>query len=109
VFNFDQRAVFNQRNALLQQQRKNTQLPNYRSDNMFEQIEVTLDSYQVSANDISSAVNLKLSWKNISADAKQYPAISQLQKLATARNGIRSLLQRDDLLRIDTAKSGGRK
>ena len=45
-------------------------------------------------------VNLKLSWKNIAIDAREYPNIDSLQDLNGARNSIRALLSRNDLVRI---------
>ena len=107
VFDFDVNAVELSRKAIKEARELQDGRLLYRSDDTLEQFEVQLDSYQAGPGEPAQPVNLDLSWKNIVADARDYPQLDELQKLNGARNSIRSLLQRDDLAKVVMSDGSG--
>ena len=50
------------------------------------------------------AINSQIKWNNIASDARRYPELAELQSLNAARDQIRSLLERDDLIPLDVER-----
>lgn len=101
VFNFNPKAVVQSQNAVRANNVMQGNLLRHRSDDIQEKITVQLDEYQESPRILGQSVNFNLSWKNISYDAKEYPGVDALQKLAGARQSIRALLEHDDLVQVN--------
>ena len=101
VFDFDQKVVKQLRKAIKAAREEQEGVIYYRSEDTLEQIEVRLNEYQESSVALAQKVNMKLSWKNIASDAKDYPNVTAIQRLAGARQSIRALLKRDDLLLVE--------
>ena len=101
IFDFDPKVVGQARKAIKEAREQQEGIVYYRSDDTLEQIAVQLDGFQANPGDAARSIDLKLSWKNISSDALDYPELASIQALAGARQSIRALLARDDLLRVD--------
>ena len=107
VFDFDPKAVKQSRKLIKEARELQTGIVYYRSEDTLEELEVQLDAFQANPVADKRAINLNLSWKNIASDAADYPGVVELQNLKGARNSIRALLERNDLLRIDQLHSNG--
>jgi hypothetical protein len=101
VFEFDPKAVKKSRKLIKEAREQQDGIVYYRSDDTVEEMNIQVESYQANLNTAKRVINQKFSWKNIASDAKDYPEVVELQKLKGARNSIRALLDRDDLLRVD--------
>ena len=101
IFDFDPQAVGLARKAVKEAREQQSGLVFYRSEDTLETIEVQLDGFQASPGAPSRVINLNVSWKNIDADVMDYPEVGQLQNFRGAKNSIRALLARDDLLQVE--------
>ncbi len=107
VFSFDPVAVSQASQAIAQSEVLKGGILTYRSESTLEHIQVQLDVYQAGPGAVAQSVNLDLSWKDIAADAQAFSEIIALQQLAGARQGIRALLSRNDLLKVNAAGTQG--
>lgn len=101
IFDFDRQAVGQAKKAIKAAREQQTGIMHYRSEDTLEEIALQLDGFQANPGAAARSIDLQLSWKNIASDARNYPELAELQKLNGARNSIRALLERDDLLRVD--------
>ena len=109
AFDFDPKAVKQSRKLIKEAKEQQSGIIYYRSDDILEEVAVRLDSFQANSAAATRGINLNISWKNIVSDASDYPEIAGLQKLKGARNSIRALLERDDLVRLDVAPDNGQR
>jgi hypothetical protein len=109
VFDFDPKAVKKSRKLVKEAREQQEGIVHYRSEDTLEEMDVSVDSFQTTPGASKRSINQKLSWKNITSDAKDYPELAELQKLKGARNGIRALLKRDDLVRLDAPSANVQK
>ena len=100
IFDFDPTAVEQARKAIKEAREQQEGIIYGRSEDTLEQIEVLLDAYRANPGATARSLDLKLSWTNIASDARDYPEVAELQRLKGARDSIRALLARDDLLRV---------
>jgi len=107
VFDFDANAVGLSLKAIKDAQELIDGRLSYRSEDSAERFEVLLDSYQPGPAAPGQAINLDLSWRNIAADARDYPQLDKLQKLNNAMHSLRALLSRDDLVKVDSPAGNG--
>lgn len=103
VFDFDPQETAQNRDAIEQTRESQQGIVYFRSEGVVEQFVVQLDSYQATPTDSGRVINLDIAWKNISADAREFPQDNGLQQLAAAKQSIQDLLERDDLVRLDAA------
>lgn len=108
VFDFDPKAVKQSRKLIKEAREQQAGIVYYRSEDTLEEMDVQLDAFQASPAVAKRSINLNLSWKNIASDAANYPGVAELQNLKGARNSIRALLERNDLVKIDQLHSNGR-
>ena len=107
VFDFDPKAVKQSRKLMKAAREQQDGVAYFRSDDTVEEIDVRLKSYKASPVAASKGVDLNLKWKNIAADARDYPDLEEVQKLKGARNSIRALLERGDLVKLDQMPTKG--
>ena len=103
IFDFDSQAVKHARKAVKEHRETLEGVVYYRSEDTLEQFEILLDAYRSDQAAKSEVINQQLKWNNIEADAVAYPELEELQKLKGARNSIRALLERDDLVKVQSA------
>jgi hypothetical protein len=102
VFGFKPEAVGAEKKVINEARQKQSGIMKYRSEDTLEQIEVNVDQYRPNQRAAAVRIDLELTWKNISSDAREFPDIADLQHLDSARSSIRQLLERNDLARIET-------
>ena len=107
VFDFDVNAVGLSLKAIKDAQELSDGRLSYRSEDNVERFEVLLGSYQSDPGAPGRAINMDLSWRNIAADARDYPQLDELQKLNSAMHSLRALLSRDDLVKVDSSAGNG--
>jgi hypothetical protein len=105
VFDFDPEDTMQAREAIRSSRENPREGARFRSDGTAEQLVVNLDSYRSAPSAASRSVQLDVTWRNIAADAAEFPDVDALQQLAAARQSIRSLLDRDDLVKLDSGAS----
>lgn len=103
VFDFDAAAVESARKSIVEARQRQSGTMTYRSESTLEQIEIRLEEYRSGSRAAAERIDLKLAWNDIPSDARDFPEIADLARLNAARDGLRALLDRDDLSRIETA------
>ncbi len=63
-------------------------------------IEIHLESYTSPDGTTTTDLSKKISWYGLQWDAKEYPGVETLQKLAAAERELLALCQREDLVKV---------
>ena len=63
-------------------------------------IEIHLESYTAPDGRTTTDLSKKISWYGLQWDAKEYPGVQTLQKLAAAERELLAFCQREDLVRV---------
>ncbi|RLA49718.1 MAG: hypothetical protein DRR42_15085 [Gammaproteobacteria bacterium] len=104
VFDFNAATVRQAKRQAGQMQVPGLLVVSERSDKTLEQINIELDGYRGTAGAASRPVRQQIKWRDIEVDVGEYPEITGLAALGKARRTIRQLLERHDLLDLDSGK-----
>ena len=104
VFDFNAPAARQKKQQIQQMQPPALLATSERSDKTLEQISVELDGYRGKANAASRPVKQHIKWRDIEVDVQNYPGVADLAALGKARRNIRQLLERHDLLDLESGK-----
>ena len=104
VFDFNAPAARQKKQQIQQMQPPALLATSERSDKTLEQISVELDGYRGKAIAASRPVKQHIKWRDIEVDVQNYPGVADLAALGKARRNIRQLLERHDLLDLESGK-----
>lgn len=93
IVDFDKEAA----KAAKAKKRQNAEFVTYRSDLTLEQFDINFASYRSNPGAQKRAVKQSVKWRDLAADASDYPDVPGITELKNARAAMRSLMARNDL------------
>ena len=100
VLDFDSQAVKEARRQEVERRARRGELFHI-SDATHLVIDVHLDWYRPGAGPQINNFQKNIRWSNVQQEAEQFPGLPALQNLAAAEEQLRSILQRDDLRKVN--------